>query len=107
MMSSKTISLTTCTQSYDKPEEKKNENPSPDKYHPTGSPTSSSNGPLTIKKPNIDMILHLPKNTLRKYVFNPNARDAEFYNVVVDLIQALCAMSTLDVLQIFPTQHKN
>ena len=73
MMSSKMISLTTRNQSYDKPEEKKNENPSPDKAPPTGSLTSSSNGPLTIEKPNLDMILRPPKSTLRKPMFNPNA----------------------------------
>ena len=45
------------------------------------------------------MILHPPKGTLQKAVFNPNARDAQFYNVVEDLAQAPCALSTLEVLQ--------
>ena len=40
-------------------------------------------------------------------VTNPNARAAQFYNVVEDLAQAPCAMSTLEVLQSFPTQRKN
>ena len=106
MMSSKTVTLTTRTLSYDKPEENKNENPSPYKYPPTGSPTSSFNGPLTIENPNLDMILHPPKSTLRKVVFNPNAQAAQFYNVVEDLAQTPCAMSTLEVLQSSPTQHK-
>ena len=53
------------------------------------------------------MILHPPKSTLRKVVFNPNARAAQFYNVVEDLAQAACAMSTLEVLQSYPTQCKN
>ena len=73
MMSSKTVNLTTQSQSYDKPEEKRNEKPSPDKAPSTGSPTSSSNGPLTIEKPNLDMILCPPKSTLRKVFFNPNS----------------------------------
>ena len=73
MMSSDTINLTTQSQSYDKPEEKKIEKPSPDKAPSTGSPASSSNGPLTIEKPNLDMILCPPKSTLRKAIFNPNA----------------------------------
>ena len=107
MMSSETISLTTHTQSYDKPEEKKNENPYPDKYPPIGSPASSSNGPLTIEKPNLDMILRPPKSTLRKSIFNPNARAAQFYNVVEELAHEPCAMSTLEVLQSCPTQCKN
>ena len=53
------------------------------------------------------MILHPPKSTLRKEVFNPNAQVAQFYNVVEDLAQAPCAMSTLEVLQSCPTQCKN
>ena len=52
------------------------------------------------------MVLHPPKSTLRKVVFNPNARAAQFYNVVEDLAQEPCAMSTLEVLQSFPTQRK-
>ena len=56
MMSSKTINLQTRSQNYDKP---------------ASSPASSSNGPLTIKKPNLDMILHPPNSTLRNFVFNP------------------------------------
>ena len=84
-MSSKTINLTTQSQSYDKSEEKKIEKPSPDKSPSTGSPASSSNGPLTIEKPNLNLILCLPKSTLRKAIFNPNDRAAQFYNVVEDL----------------------
>ena len=53
------------------------------------------------------MILCPPKSTIRKSVFNPNARVAQFYNFVEDLSQAPCAMSTLEVLQICPTQRKN
>ena len=73
----------------------------------TGSPKSSSTVPLTIEKPTLDMILCPPKSTLWKAVFNPNAQAAQFYNVVEDLTQEPCAMSTLEVLQICPTQHKN
>ena len=53
------------------------------------------------------MVLRPPKSTLKKVVFNPNARAAQFYNVVEYLAQAPCAMSTLEVLQSCPTQHKN
>ena len=73
MMLSETINITTRSQSYDKTEEKKIEKPSPDKGPCTSSTASSSNGPLTTEKPNIDMILCLPKSTLKKVVFNPNA----------------------------------
>ena len=78
MMSSETINIETRNQSYDKPKEKKIEKPSPDKAPSIGSPTSSSNGPIMIEKPNLDMSLRSPKSTLRKVVFNPNARAAQF-----------------------------
>ena len=73
MMSSDTINLTTRSQSYDKLQEKKIEKPSSDKAPSTASPVSSSNVPLTIEKPNLDVIFCLPKSTLRKVVFNPNS----------------------------------
>ena len=78
MMSSDTINLNTCSHSYDKPVEKKEENPSSEKVPSTSSPPSSSNGPLMIKKPNLYLISRLPKDTLRKLVFNPKARAAQF-----------------------------
>ena len=53
------------------------------------------------------MILCPPKSTLWKAVFNPNSQAAQFYNVVEDLAQTPCAMSTLEVLQSCPTQSKN
>ena len=71
-MSSKIINIETRSQSYDKPKEKKIKKPSLDKAPSTGSPASLSNGSLTIEKTNLDMILHPPKSTLRKVVFNPN-----------------------------------
>ena len=101
-MSSETISLNTRSQSYEKLAENKDDNPSSKKTPSTSSPPSSSNGPLTIEKPNLHLILCPPKSTLRKYVFNPNARAAQFHNVVEDLAQAPCAMSTLEVLQSCP-----
>ena len=53
------------------------------------------------------MILRPPKSTLWKAAFNPNSQATQFYNVVEDLAQAPCAMSTLEVLQSCPTQRKN
>ena len=53
------------------------------------------------------MILRPPKITLMKDIFNPNSRAAQFYNVVEDLTQAPCAMSTLEVLQSCPIERKN
>ena len=63
MMSSENISLTTRSQSYDKPVEKKDKIPL-DKYPSTNSSPPSSNGPLMIEKPNLDLILCPPKSTL-------------------------------------------
>ena len=73
MMSLDTISLQTRSHSYDKPTNKKEDNYSSGKSIEPCSLESSSNVPLTIKKPTLDMILRPPKSTLRKVVFNPNA----------------------------------
>ena len=53
------------------------------------------------------MIFFPQKSTLQKEIFNPNARAAQFYNVVEDLTQEPCAISTIEVLQSCPTQCKN
>ena len=82
MMSSDTINLQTQTQNYDKPKDKKEYHSSSRKAPSTSSPESSSTVPLTIKKPTLDMILHPPKSTIQKVVFNHNARAAQFYTVV-------------------------
>ena len=63
--------------------------------------------PLTngihIEKIILDTVLHPPKSTIQKSLFNPNALANQYYNVVEDLAQEPCAMSTLKVLQIYPT----
>ena len=100
MMSSDSISFQTRSQSYDKIADKKEDNSSSGKAPSTSSPESSSTLPLTIEKPTLDMVLRPPKSNLRKVFFNPNARAAQFYNVVEDLTQAPCAMSTLEVLHV-------
>ena len=106
-MSSDTINLQNWSQIYKKPTDKKEGNSSSGKAPSTGSPESSSSGPLTIEKPNLDVVLCPPKSTLRKVFLNPNSQATQFYNVVEDLAQAPCTMSTLEVLQSFPTQRKN
>ena len=93
-MSSDTIHLQTRTQNYNKPVDKNEDHPSSGKIPSTSSPESSSIVPLSIEKPTLDMILRPPKSSLQKVVFNPNAWAAQFYNVVEDLAQAACAMST-------------
>ena len=98
MMSSDTISLQSRIQSCGKTIDNKEDQSSLGKVPSTSSLESSSNVSLSIEKPTLDMILRPPKSTLRKVVFNPNARAAEFYNVVEYLAQAPCAMSSLEVL---------
>ena len=73
MMSSNTIHLQTRSQNYDKLAYKKEDQYSSGKVPSTSSMESSSNVPLSIKNPTLDMILRPPKSTLQKVVFNPNA----------------------------------
>jgi len=63
-------------------------------------------GPFHIHKPVSNTILRPPKNTIHKAVFNPNAWATQHYNIVEDLAQAPCAMSTLEVLQNCPAQRR-
>ena len=85
MMSSDTIHLQTRSHNYDKPADQKEDQSSSGKAPSTSSLKSSSTVPLSIDKTTLDMILCPPKSTLRKAIFNPNARAAQFYNVVEDL----------------------
>jgi hypothetical protein len=48
----------------------------------------------------------IPKGAFKKSSHNPNTRAAQNYSVVEDLSQTPCAMSTLEVLQSFPSQRK-
>ena len=107
MISLDTINLQTQSQNYDKPANNKEDYSSSGKAPSTSCPPSSSTFPLSIEKPTLDMILRPPKSTPRKDVFNPNAQAGQFYNVVEDLAQAPCAISTLELLQSFPTRRKN
>ena len=46
----------------------------------------------------------IPKGVFKKTYHNPNSRDAPNYSFVEELAQTPCAMSTLEVLQICPSQ---
>jgi hypothetical protein len=48
----------------------------------------------------------IPKGVFKKDSHNPNARATQNYSLVEDLSQTPCAMSTLEVLQSFPSQRK-
>jgi hypothetical protein len=76
--------------------------PSPSSVSP--SSVNPLFGPLQIEKPTFKSILRPPKSTIRKSTFNPSSHATQNYNIVEDLAQALCVMSTLEVLQQCPSQ---
>jgi hypothetical protein len=82
--------------------------------HNYSKPSASEKGkeveipslPLQIEKTLGETMTHIPKGAFKKASHNPNARAAHNYFVVEDLSQTPCAMSSLEVLQRFPTQRK-
>jgi hypothetical protein len=83
--------------------------------HDYSKPSASKKGkeadlpylPLQIEKTLGETMTGIPKGAFKKASHNPNARAAQHYSVVEDLSQTPCAMSTLEVLQSFPTQRKS
>ena len=61
---------------------------------------------FTIEKPTIDIVPHPPKGDLRRTMHNPNKQDAHNKNVVMEIAQAPCFMSAMEVLQYCPTKRK-
>jgi hypothetical protein len=53
-----------------------------------------------------EMMTHIPKGAFKNDSYNQNVRDAQNYSIAEDLAQTPCAMSTLEVLQSFPSQRK-
>jgi hypothetical protein len=108
------INLTTRSKTYDtsgNPDKGKDTNGTGNLQDPSSSSVSlpsvnPPSRPLQIEKPMFDSILRPPKRTIRKYTFNPSSCDAQNYNIVEDLAQALCAMSALEVLQHYPSQRR-
>jgi hypothetical protein len=64
-----------------------------------------SNGLLTFEKTTFEAPSHPSKGTLQ-CTHNLNARAAQYYSIVEDLAQGPCAISTLEVLQSYPSQKK-
>jgi hypothetical protein len=62
--------------------------------------------PLQIEKTMGETMTRIPKGAFKKASHNLNARAAQNYSVVEDLAQTPCAMSSLEVLQSFPSQRK-
>ena len=80
MMSSEMVSLNTRSHSYDPPMENKPDD-FPSKKNSTSTPPP--NNGLHIEKPIPEAIFCPPKGTnLHKSIINPNARAAQYYNIV-------------------------
>jgi hypothetical protein len=79
--------------------------------HDYSKPSTSEKGkeaelpslPLHIEKTLGETMTRIPKGTFKKSSHNPNARASQNYFLVEDLSQTPCAMSTLEVLQSFPS----
>jgi hypothetical protein len=82
--------------------------------HDYGMPNTSEKGkeaenpsvPLQIERTMGETMTRIPKGAFKKASHNPNVRAAQNYSVVEDLSQTPCAMSSLEVLQSFPSQRK-
>ena len=62
--------------------------------------------PLQIKNMLGETMTRIPKGAFKKDSDNPNARATQNYFMVEDLSQTPCVISTLEVLQSFPSQRK-
>jgi hypothetical protein len=82
--------------------------------HDYSKPSTSEKGkevelpslPLQIEKMLGEKMTRIPKGMFKKASHNPNARATQNYSMVEDLSQTPCAMSTLEVLQSYPSQRK-
>ena len=63
-------------------------------------------GPLQTLCPSMEKILTIPKSPLRLTPHNPQMKASHNYNIVDDLSQSPTSMSTLEVIQYFPSQRK-
>jgi hypothetical protein len=99
------VSITTRAKYYS-PSKEKVDNLPPSLVQPSTS-TSPPNGPLHIKRLGPDTTLHPPpKGVVRKSAFNLHACATQNYSIVEDIAQEPYVMSSLEVLQSCPTQHK-
>ena len=96
-----TLHLQTWSRQYPKPPaQSAPESPS------SGStePLSTSNGPLHIPQPKVEVHTKIPKGPLRRNA--ASGRAAHSYSIVDDLAQSPAAISTLELLQSCPSQNK-
>jgi hypothetical protein len=59
--------------------------------------------PLQIQNMMGETMMCIPKGAFNKNSHNPNTRASHNYPIVEDLAQTPCAMSSLEVLQSFPS----
>jgi hypothetical protein len=69
-----------------------------------GKKTSEDHAPLHIEKLDKETMHFIPKGVYKRKTHNPSTRAPLSYLVVEDLAQTPCAISSLEVLQSFPSQ---
>ena len=102
MMANENVALTIRAKTYDTNIDKQSNGSTSSLPSTTSPPVSNTS--LQIEKPIYDNVLRPPKGTIWKLTFNPSTRATQNYNIVEDLAQAPCAISTLEVLQHYPSQ---
>jgi hypothetical protein len=100
----KTVNVTTRANTYDTPPSDQTKGKVVDQ--PSNSTPPPSSNPLQIEKLIYDAGICLPKSIIQKETFNTNSLASQNYNNVEYLAQETCTMSTLKVLQHFPSQHR-
>ena len=63
---------------------------------------SQPSGSLTIEKPTIDIVPHSPKGDLCRKMHNPDVRVSHNENVVEEIAQEPCSISSMEVFQYCP-----
>jgi hypothetical protein len=86
------VDITTRTQDYRMPNSSKK-----------GKEAESPSLPLHIEKTLGETMTCIPKGAFKKDSHNPNARVTQNYSMVENLSQTPCAMSSMEVLQSFPS----
>jgi hypothetical protein len=71
-----------------------------------GKESSNPLPPILIEKTMGENMTCIPKGVFKKDSHNPNARAAQNYSVIEDLVQTPCSIYTLEVLYSFPSQRK-
>lgn len=102
LMCAKTIDLTTRARTYELVPNKDANRGAPEQ--PYTSTTPPLFGPFKIERHVFDMVLRPPKNTIQILGFNPSSHAAQNYSIVQDLAKAPFSMSTLEVINNFPSQ---